>query len=239
MTRSLAFLGTFVVGSALFVGAFFAYDAMTYREDLSTQDIPVSELALHPRRGGPKNLPIIEHFIDDDESQDNKDQKHKPKLVLLGTGWGNIALLKKLIPGEYHVVVVSPSNYFCFTPMLPSATVGTLELRSLVEPVRAIIHRIRGHFLRGTAEDVHLSEKLIEISSTSINGSEERYYLPYDKLVIGVGMHSAELSLVSCRNAHPQQEPSQTLTESRAWRTVTFSRTSPTRASSVTKSLAI
>lgn len=185
--RTFAFIGTFVAGGAILVGAFFVYDAMTYREDLSAQDIPVSNLALNPRRGGPKNLPIIEHFIDDDESELNRAQKHKPKLVLLGTGWANIALLKKLVPGEYHVVVVSPSNYFCFTPLLPSATVGTVELRSLVEPVRAIIHRIRGHFLRGSAEDVLLSEKLIEVSSTSVNGVEERYYVPYDKLVVSVG----------------------------------------------------
>jgi NADH dehydrogenase len=72
-----------------------------------------------------------------------KSQKHKPKLVILGTGWGSVALLKQLDVGEYHVTVVSPENHFLFTPMLPSATVGTLELRSLVEPIRQIVKRVR------------------------------------------------------------------------------------------------
>ena len=185
--RSFAFLGIFVAGTGLAVVGFFIYDATTYQEDLTSGDINVSSLALNPRRGGPKNLPIIDHFIDDDECDDSKRQKHKPKIVVLGTGWGNIAMLKKLIPGEYHVTVVSPSNYFLFTPMLPSGTVGTLELRSLVEPVRRIVSRLKGHFLKGSAVDVDFSEKLVEIAATSPTGEISSFYVPYDKLIVGVG----------------------------------------------------
>jgi NADH:ubiquinone reductase (non-electrogenic) len=35
-------------------------------------------------------------------------------------------------------VVVSPRNYFLFTPLLPSCTVGTVDVRSLVEPTRFV-----------------------------------------------------------------------------------------------------
>ncbi|KAL9061153.1 MAG: hypothetical protein Q9162_000298 [Coniocarpon cinnabarinum] len=173
--------------TGLAIVGFFIYDATTYQEDLTSGEIPVSSLALNPRRGGPKNLLIIEHFIDDDEDEECKAQKHKPKLVLLGTGWGNVALLKKLIPGQYHVTVISPSNYFLFTPMLPSGTVGTLELRSLVEPVRRIVHRLQGHFLKGSAVDVDLGARLIEVTATSSTGEAQSFYVPYDKLVVGVG----------------------------------------------------
>jgi NADH:ubiquinone reductase (H+-translocating) len=177
----------FVVVSGILVAAFFIYDATTYQDDPESFDIPVSEYALNPRKGGPKNLPIAEYFIDDDDTADMKEQKHKPKLVILGTGWGSVALLKQLDPGDYHVTVVSPSNHFLFTPMLPSATVGTLEFRSLVEPVRKIVKKVKGHFLKASAVDVDFSEKLVEITSTGSDGKEERFYLPYDKLVIGVG----------------------------------------------------
>ncbi|THY81520.1 NADH-ubiquinone oxidoreductase subunit [Aureobasidium pullulans] len=185
--RGFTFLGIFVVVSGVLVVAFFAFDATTYKEESDSVDIVVSELALNPRRGGPKNLPIAEHLIDDDDSPEKKAQKHKPKLVILGTGWGSVALLKQLNPDDYHVTVVSPSNYFLFTPMLPSATVGTLELRSLVEPVRRIISRVKGHFLKATAEDVDFSNKLVEVSATAPDGTKQNFYLPYDKLVIGVG----------------------------------------------------
>ncbi|KAK2766734.1 hypothetical protein FQN54_006048 [Arachnomyces sp. PD_36] len=185
--RTFAYCGFFVISSASLVLAFFIYDASTYREDLSVEDIPVSQLALSPKRGGPKNLPIASSFMDDEDSDEMAEQKDKPKLVILGTGWGSVSLLKTLNPADYHVTVVSPVNYFLFTPMLPSATVGTLGFRSLVEPVRRIVQRVRGHFLRGVAQDVDFSAKLVEVSQVDANGEERRFYLPYDKLVIGVG----------------------------------------------------
>jgi NADH dehydrogenase len=178
-------IGTGIVGTAVVL--FFIYDASTYKLDPVVDELEISQVALSPRRGGPKNLPIAEHLIDDDETPEKKNQKHKPKLVILGTGWGSVALLKTLHPDEYHITVVSPSNHFLFTPMLPSATVGTLELRSLVEPVRKIVARVKGHFLKATAEDVDFSEKLIECSSIGPDGKARSFYLPYDKLVLGVG----------------------------------------------------
>lgn len=39
---------------------------------------------------------------------------------------------------------MSPRNYFLFTPLLPSCTVGTLEHRSILEPVRYITRHKRG-----------------------------------------------------------------------------------------------
>ncbi|KAI9667598.1 MAG: hypothetical protein M1821_000414 [Bathelium mastoideum] len=185
--RGFAYLGFFVLSCGTVVAALFIYDATTYKADGQVGDIPVSELALNPRRGGPKNLPIAEHFVDDDDTPDKRDQKHKPKLVILGTGWGSVALLKQLNPDDYHVTVVSPSNHFLFTPMLPSATVGTLELRSLVEPVRRIVARVKGHFFKGEAKDVDFSNRLVEVAAKDANGEEQHFYLPYDKLVIGVG----------------------------------------------------
>jgi NADH dehydrogenase len=192
----------FVAISTGLVGAFFIYDASTYKEGGQTEDVPVSELALNPRRGGPKNLPIVDYFIDDDDCAENRANKHKPKLVILGTGWGSVALLKQLNPGDYHVTVVSPSNHFLFTPMLPSATVGTLELRSLVEPVRRIVRRVNGHFLKAKAEDVEFSEKLVEVSAVGPNGEKQHFYVPYDKLVVGVGSVTNPHGVQGLENCH-------------------------------------
>jgi NADH dehydrogenase FAD-containing subunit len=43
----------------------------------------------------------------------------------------------------YDVQVVSPRNYFAFTPLLPSVTCGTVEARSIVEPIRNIIKKVK------------------------------------------------------------------------------------------------
>ncbi|KAL2800050.1 hypothetical protein BJX66DRAFT_212515 [Aspergillus keveii] len=202
IVKTFAYCGFFIVMSSAAVLAFFIYDATTYRESSSAVDIPVSELALNPRRGGPKNLPIAEVLVGDDDSEAMQAQRDKPRLVILGTGWGSVALLKQLNPGDYHVTVVSPTNYFLFTPMLPSATVGTLGLRSLVEPVRRIVQRVNGHFIKGEAVDVEFSEKLVEITQVDSKGEKQQFYLPYDKLVIGVGCVTNPHGVKGLENCH-------------------------------------
>jgi hypothetical protein len=37
------------------------------------------------------------------------------------------------------VIVVSPRNYFLYTPLLPAVATGTMEERSIVEPVRNLV----------------------------------------------------------------------------------------------------
>ncbi|KAK4232418.1 putative mitochondrial external NADH-ubiquinone oxidoreductase 2 precursor [Podospora fimiseda] len=186
--RSLAWLGSSVLFVSLGVIGFFIYDATTYVDHISASgDLRIPHLALNPRRGGPKNLPILEEYLDDEDDEVRKQQKDKPRLVILGGGWGSVALLKDLNPDHYHVTVISPTNYFLFTPMLPSATVGTLGLRSLVEPIRRVIAGVRGRFVRAKAEDVDFSARLVEVSQVDCHGVDQRFYVPYDKLVIGVG----------------------------------------------------
>lgn len=72
------------------------------------------------------------------------DQKKK-KVVVLGTGWAGTSFLKNLKDPSYEVQVVSPRNYFAFTPLLPSVTCGTVEARSIVEPVRNIVKKVQMH----------------------------------------------------------------------------------------------
>jgi len=41
-------------------------------------------------------------------------------------------------------VVISPKNYFLFTPLLPSVAVGTLNPRSIIQPTRYVTrHKAR------------------------------------------------------------------------------------------------
>ncbi|GAA5838676.1 hypothetical protein JCM3766R1_001558 [Sporobolomyces carnicolor] len=160
------------------------YDASTYSHT-SPHDRPVDPLALRPERGGKKHLKVAQVLMDDqDERMIASSGEGKKKLVIVGGGWGTVGILKHLDPDLWHVTVVSPENYFLFQPLLPSATVGTVEVRSLVEPLRKIIARVSGHFLQGRAVDVDFSERLLEVQSSE---GKENFYLPYDKLVIACG----------------------------------------------------
>lgn len=173
---------------ATLLAGFFIYDATTYNNNDEPAEIDVSSLAVNPIVGGPKNLPILYSKLDENDSAEKQRNANKPKLVILGSGWGSVSLLKELDPEAYDVTLISPTNYFLFTPMLPCATVGTLEFRSLIEPIRRICSKVCAHFLEGKAQKVEFSEKLVEVHSNDPHSGEIRaFYVPYDKLVVGVG----------------------------------------------------
>jgi hypothetical protein len=66
----------------------------------------------------------------------------KKKVLVLGTGWAGTSFLKNLDCSQYEVKVISPRNYFAFTPLLPSVTCGSVEARSIVEPIRRILEKV-------------------------------------------------------------------------------------------------
>lgn len=122
-------------------------------------------------------------------------KNQKPRVVVLGAGWGACRLLKDIDTGVYDVVSVSPRNHMVFTPLLASTCVGTLEFRSVSEPVRRIqpalsIAPDSYYFLaRCTAIDTDNHEVHCEavLHETQGKGGGEKFSVAYDKLVIGTG----------------------------------------------------
>ncbi|WVQ72061.1 hypothetical protein IAR50_001605 [Cryptococcus sp. DSM 104548] len=176
-----------VLGLVVLTGVILCHDAFTYSER-HVDRVPCNPLALTPRRGGKKNLPIIEANLDSEEDDTKRAMKDKPRLVIVGGGWGAVALIQSLPAHAYNVTLISPQTYFSFTPLLPSACVGTVEPRSLVEPLRKLIARVRGHYLMGSAVDLDMAERLVEVEVRGDEGKPpSRCYIPYDKLVIAIG----------------------------------------------------
>lgn len=62
----------------------------------------------------------------------------RERVVVLGSGWAGYALARDLDPKKYERIIISPRSYFVFTPLLASTTVGTLEFRSVLEPIRRL-----------------------------------------------------------------------------------------------------
>ncbi|KAI1374602.1 FAD/NAD(P)-binding domain-containing protein [Hypoxylon crocopeplum] len=126
----------------------------------------------------------------------------KKTLVILGTGWGSVALLKKLDTANYNVVVISPRNYFLFTPLLPSCTTGNIEHRSIMEPVRQILRHKKAavKFYEAEATHIDVEKKVVKITDNSdIKGKVNETEVPYDMLVIGVGAENATFGIPGVR----------------------------------------
>jgi NADH:ubiquinone reductase (non-electrogenic) len=106
----------------------------------------------------------------------------QPKLLVLGSGFGGYSLLSRLDARDWDATLLSPRNYFLFTPLLPSAASGSVEFRSILEPAR---RRLRGvRVIEGVAESVDWESRQVH-SVGAVGG--ERFMLSYDHLVIAVG----------------------------------------------------
>ncbi|EIW75954.1 NADH dehydrogenase [Coniophora puteana RWD-64-598 SS2] len=114
----------------------------------------------------------------------------KKTIVVLGSGWGATSLLKGLDTADYNVIVVSPRNYFLFTPLLPSVAVGTLNPRSILQPTRYLT-RFKEREVRvieAEAKSVDPIKKTITFADDSeIQGLVSSTTIPYDYLVYAVG----------------------------------------------------
>ncbi|KAL2201171.1 hypothetical protein P885DRAFT_26003 [Corynascus similis CBS 632.67] len=126
----------------------------------------------------------------------------KKTLVILGTGWGSVSLLKRLDTENYNVIVISPRNYFLFTPLLPSCTTGTIEHRSIMEPIRTILRQKKAsvRFYEAEASSIDPDRKVVRLIDTSeIRGDITETEVPYDMLVVGVGAENATFGIPGVR----------------------------------------
>ncbi|KAK2436916.1 external alternative NAD(P)H-ubiquinone oxidoreductase B2, mitochondrial [Trifolium repens] len=115
----------------------------------------------------------------------------KKKVLVLGTGWAGTSFLRNLNDPRYEVHVVSPRNYFAFTPLLPSVTCGTVEARSIVEPVRNIFRKkhVDSRFSEAECIKIDAVNRKVYCRSNINNNSNEKqdFVVDYDYLIIAVG----------------------------------------------------
>ncbi|KAF8634754.1 hypothetical protein AX15_000720 [Amanita polypyramis BW_CC] len=114
----------------------------------------------------------------------------KKTIVVLGSGWGATSLLNTLDTTDCNVVVISPKNFFLFTPLLPSVAVGTLNPRSIIQPIRYITrHKKRAvTVIEAEAQEVDpLNKTVTFIDNSEIRGEVSRKTISYDYLVYAVG----------------------------------------------------
>jgi NADH:ubiquinone reductase (non-electrogenic) len=105
----------------------------------------------------------------------------RKRVVILGSGFAAFMLLKRIDLHSYQVVVVSPRNHFLFTPLLPSTTVGTVEFRSIAEPIRKA--RTGHEFIQGSCTAIDVEKRRL----TCWSAESTEFTLEYQILVLAVG----------------------------------------------------
>lgn len=149
-------------------------------------------------------------------SNETDKSTERERVIILGSGWAGFTVARALDTKKYQTVVVSPRSYFAFTPLLASTSVGTLEFRTALEPVRS--KRTNVEFFQGWADDVDFKNKTISVEEAVDDPSQgmalttdrhagetqaqrvlakqrdtekgKLFNLTYDKLVVTVGCYS-------------------------------------------------
>lgn len=110
-------------------------------------------------------------------------QKHKhPHIVIIGGGFGGIALAKKLKKKALDITLIDRHNYHTFQPLLYQVATGGLEPDSIAYPLRRIFkNQSNLRFRIAEVEKIQLETKTI---NTSIGP------IPYDYLVLANGSNT-------------------------------------------------
>ncbi|XP_021720658.1 internal alternative NAD(P)H-ubiquinone oxidoreductase A1, mitochondrial-like [Chenopodium quinoa] len=144
----------------------------------------------------------------------------KPRLVVLGSGWAGCRLIKEIDTKIYDIVCVSPRNHMVFTPLLASTCVGTLEFRSVAEPIGRIQPAISSepgsYYFLANCSSVDTKDHVVHCETVT-DGAQAlepwKFNIAYDKLVVAsgaeastFGIHGVHEHAIFLREVHHAQE---------------------------------
>jgi NADH dehydrogenase len=108
----------------------------------------------------------------------------RPRVVIAGGGFAGFHAarrLGRLAKANLDVVLVSPTDYFLYLPLLPDVEAGILDPRTVAAPLGSTCRWVR-HIL-GAVTDVDLDGRQLVVSDPEGN----RRTVSYDQLVIALG----------------------------------------------------
>jgi NADH:ubiquinone reductase (H+-translocating) len=104
----------------------------------------------------------------------------RPRVVIVGGGFGGLACARKLAGKPVDVTLVDSHDYHLFTPLLYQVATALLNPADIVYPFRAVLRRARNvafHQAKVTGADF---ERRVVVTARGVE-------LPYDHLVLATG----------------------------------------------------
>ncbi|GLU45500.1 NADH dehydrogenase [Muricauda sp. NBRC 101325] len=109
----------------------------------------------------------------------NIPQSSYPRIVIIGGGFGGIALAKKLSNQDAQVVLLDKHNYHNFQPLLYQVSTGGLEPDSIAYPIRKVLQGYPNFYFRlANVKEVDTDKKNIKTNIGEMS---------YDYLVVATG----------------------------------------------------
>ncbi len=116
----------------------------------------------------------------------------RPKVVVVGAGFGGLAAVKGLRDVAVDVTLVDANNFHTFQPLLYQVATAGLDIDDVAYPVRGIFRRQR-----------NVSVRMARVTGVDLDGRrvlvDRGEPLPYDHLVIAAGAVSADFGVAGVR----------------------------------------
>lgn len=111
-----------------------------------------------------------------------------PRIVIIGGGYVGLycarRLERELDRGEADLLLINPTNYMVYQPLLPEVASETLEARQAVVPLRQALRRT--HVNRGRVTHIDAEGRTITFDQAGADPID----VAYDHLVVGLGAQS-------------------------------------------------
>nr|WP_299214446.1 NAD(P)/FAD-dependent oxidoreductase [uncultured Allomuricauda sp.] len=109
----------------------------------------------------------------------NIPQSSFPRVIIIGGGFGGIALAKKLCKKEVQVVLIDKHNYHTFQPLLYQVSTGGLEPDSIAYPIRKVLQGYPNFYFRlAEVRRINPDKRMLQTNIGEID---------YDYLVVATG----------------------------------------------------
>ncbi|HEX5187895.1 MAG TPA: NAD(P)/FAD-dependent oxidoreductase [Streptosporangiaceae bacterium] len=108
----------------------------------------------------------------------------RPRILIAGGGFAGFHAARKLCKfakGALDVILVNPTDYFLYLPLLPEVTAGILDPRTVAAPLASSCRGVR-HVL-GAVSDVDIDGKQVSVRDPEGNTRS----IGYDEIVIALG----------------------------------------------------
>ena len=107
-----------------------------------------------------------------------------PRIVIIGAGFAGYHAAKtlcKLAKGRAEVVVVNPTDYFLYLPLLPEVATGILEPRRVTVSLADTLPEVR--LVLGEVDGLDLDKRIVRYADPDDRPRE----IGYDRLIIAAG----------------------------------------------------
>jgi len=112
-------------------------------------------------------------------NRETRGAKDRPRVVILGAGFGGLTAAKMLAKADVDVIVVDKKNHHLFQPLLYQVATASLSPAHIAAPIRRVLRKQRNaSVVLGHANAVDTDTKHVILEQST---------LPYDYLIVATG----------------------------------------------------